>query len=581
MGADWRGRAGARFVTSKEEVVASRLVVATNHPLASAAGLEVYARGGNAVDAAVAAAFALTVVEPMMVSIFGAGMIVLRDGATGEIVNVDNYACAPAAATPDTYRPVHAAGDPGAAGNGDPFATEGRENAVGYRAVGVPGALQAWTALLAERGRLPLAQVMAPAVRAAAEGFEVSPYLAHCTSQSAADLAAFPASAEVFLPEDRPLRIGERLVRRDYAGTLERIAADGPEAFTHGPIAEAVAADMARNGGLITVEDLAAYRWHRRAPVRGTYRGYEIVSAAPTSSGGTHIVQALNILEGFDVRGMGFGTVESIHLLAETLKICFADRAAYVGDPAVVDVPLAWLMSKDYAAERRREIDVARARSMAAGQRPDGPPPQSGAALANESANTTHLTVMDGDGTIVCMTQTLNTLFGSKVTVPDTGMLLNNCMMLFDPRPGGPNSVAPGKRMLSSMSPTIVLKDGRPAFALGTPGGTRIFPAVLQGIVNVVDHGMSLQEAVEAPRVWTQGGALEVEQAIPETVRAGLRDRGHEVKPVPRVAGGMNGVLVDPETGRLRGAACWRADGTAVGMSGGYTDRVGAPGVPV
>jgi gamma-glutamyltranspeptidase/glutathione hydrolase len=543
--------------------------------------LEVFARGGNAVDAAVAAAFALTVVEPMMVSIFGAGMIVLRDGATGEIVNVDNYACAPSAATPDMYRPVEPVGGAAGAGNGDPFATKGRENAVGYRAVGVPGALQAWAALLGERGRLPLSQVMAPAIRAAAEGFEVSPYLAHCTAQSAGDLAAFPASAEVFLPEGRPLRAGERLVRRDYAATLERIASDGPGAFTSGPIAEAVAADMARNGGLITVDDLAAYRFHRRTPVRGRYRGYEIVSAAPTSSGGTHIVQALNILEGLDVGALGFGTADSIHILAETLKICFADRAAYVGDPATVDVPVAWLTSKDYAAERRREIDPARARPMAAGQRPDGAAPHSGAVTAGESANTTHLTVMDGDGNVVGMTQTLNTLFGSKVTVPGTGMLLNNCMMLFDPRPGGPNSVAPRKRMLSSMSPTIVLKDGRPTFALGTPGGTRIFPAVLQAIVNVVDHGMTLQEAVEAPRVWTQGGALEVEEAISEAVQAVLRDRGHEVKPVARVAGGMNGVLVDPQSGLLRGAACWRADGTPVGMSGGYTDRAGAPGVPV
>src|SRR6266542_2575104 len=314
MTSDWRARAGTQFHNSKQEVVASRLVVAANHPLASAAGLEVFARGGNAVDAAIATAFALTVVGPMMVSLFGAGMIVLRDGQTGEIVNIDNYAMAPERATPDMYRPVP--GD-------DPFATEGRANATGYLAVGVPGALQAWTALLAERGKLPLGQVMAPAIRHAAEGFQVSPYLAHCTALSEADLAQFPASAEVFLPEGRPVRAGERVVRRDYARTLERIATDGSSVFTHGAIAEAVASEMARNGGLITLDDFAEYRFHRRTPVRGRYRGYEIVSAAPTSSGGTHIVQALNILEGYDVRAMGFGTAETIHLLAETLKLCF------------------------------------------------------------------------------------------------------------------------------------------------------------------------------------------------------------------------------------------------------------------
>jgi gamma-glutamyltranspeptidase / glutathione hydrolase len=575
MSSNWRARAGTHFTTSKQAVSASQIVIAANHPLAAAAGIEAFALGGNAVDAAIATAFALTVVEPMMVSIFGAGMIVLRDGATGEIVNVDNYAMAPGAATPDLFRPVD--GD-------DPFATEGRSNAVGYRAVGVPGALQAWAAVVAERGRLSLAQVTAPAVRYAAQGFEVSPYLAHCIGLSAGDLAMFPASAEVFLPGGRAMRAGERLVRRDYAGTLERIASDGPEAFTSGHIAAAVAADMARHGGLITVEDLAEYRLHRRAPVRGTYRGYEIVSAAPTSSGGTHVVQALNILEGFDIRQMGFGTAESIHLLAETLRICFADRAAYQGDPAFVEVPVSWLTDKNYAAERRRAIGTRRAEAVVPGTRPGGEPPRVDrvrATSSTESANTTHLTVMDGDGNVVCMTQTLNTLFGSKVTVPGTGMLLNNCMMLFDPHPGGPNSVASRKRMLSSMSPTIVLKDGRPVFALGTPGGVRIFPAVLQALVNVIDHEMTLQEAVEAPRVFTQGDVLEVEEGIPDEVRAALRDRGHGVVAVARVAGGMNGVSMDAESRLLHGAACWRADGSPAGLSGGYTDRVTSPGVPV
>ncbi|MGH2352987.1 MAG: gamma-glutamyltransferase [Chloroflexota bacterium] len=562
MARSWQERAGASFETRKQAVVASEFVIVSNHPLASAAGMETFARGGNAVDAAIATAFALTVVEPMMVSIFGAGMILLRDGATGEMVNVDNYAVAPRAARSDLYRPL---------GEGEPFAVEGRENEIGYRAVGVPGSLPAWCVLLAERGRLSLPDVMAPAIRYAGQGFAVSPYLAHCIATSAGDLARSPASAEVFLPGGASSKAGERLVRRDYARTLEHIAADGPVVFTEGAIAEAVAADMAANGGLITMDDLASYRFERRAPVRGTYRGYEIVSAAPTSSGGTHIVQALNILEGFDLASSGFGTAETIHLLAETLKIAFADRAAFMGDPAFVDVPLEWLTSKAYADERRRGIDTRRAGQLPAGRRP---------APASESANTTHLTAMDGAGSVVAMTQTLHGLFGSKVTVPGTGMLLNNTMWLFDPHPGRPNSIAPGKRMLSSMSPTVVLKDGRPFFALGTPGGTRIFPAVLQAIVNVVDHGMTLQEAVEAPRIWTSGDALEVETGVPEPIRQQLTERGYKVKVVARVAGGMNGVLCDPGTGLLSGAACWRADGTPLGMSGGFTDRVGAAGVP-
>ncbi len=233
-------------------------------------------------------------------------------------------------------------------------------------------------------------------------------------------------------------------------------------------------------------------------------------------------------------------------------------------------MPVAWLTSKEYAAERRRQIDPRRAGAFAAAPLPG----------LREGANTTHLTVMDRDGNVVAMTQTLQMLFGSKVTVPGTGMLLNNHMSLFDPRPGRPNSIAPGKRMLSSMSPTIVLKDGQPFFALGTPGGARIFPAVLQAIVNVIDHRMSLQEAVEAPRVWAQGGEVEVEEAFSEETRAQLATLGHRVKVVNRVAGGMNGVLRDRVTGLLHGAACWRADGTPLGMSGGFTDRIAVPGVP-
>jgi gamma-glutamyltranspeptidase/glutathione hydrolase len=563
----WRRHTSTRFETSKDEVVASEAVVASNHPLASAAGVEILARGGNAVDAAIATVFALTVVEPMMVSIFGGGMINLRDGATGEVITIDNYPCAPRGARTDMFRPLDAV-DPAA----DRLAAVDRANEVGHLSVGVPGAVPAWTALVAERGRLSLPEVMAPAIRFAAEGFVVSPYLANCIALSAADLARFPASAEVFLPNGAPPRPSQRIVRRDYARTLERIAGDGPGALAEGLIGAAVAADMARNGGLITQEDLTHYQFHRREPVRGTYRGHEIISVGPTSSGGTHIVQILNILEGFDLTRSGFGTAQTIHWLAEALKIAFADRSTYLGDPAFVDVPLEWLASKEYATERRREIDPKRAGTYLAGQT---------RVTARESDHTTHLTVMDREGNVVAMTQTLQMLFGSKVTVPGTGMLLNNHMSLFDPHPGHPNSVAPGKRMLSSMSPTIVLKDGKPFFALGTPGGSRIFAAVLQAIVNVVDHGMSLQEAVEAPRIWTEGGALEVEEGIPVDVRSQLAALGHEIKPVARVAGGMNGVMADPATGRLHGAACWRADGTPIGISGGFTSRVAAPGVPI
>ncbi len=317
---------------------------------------------------------------------------------------------------------------------------------------------------------------------------------------------------------------------------------------------------MSANGGVLTLDDINGYQVHERAPVTGTYRGFDIVSMAPPSSGGTHIVQILNILEGYDVGKMGFGSPDHVHLLAEAMKIAFADRFEHMADPSSTDVPVDWLTSKAYAAERRAQIDLSTAHSYQAATPSDG-----------ESASTTHCCAMDADGNVVTTTQTLNGGFGSKVTVPGTGMLLNNCMHLMDPNPGRTNSIAPGKRILSSMSPTIVLKDGQPYMALGTPGGVRIFGSVMQAISNVIDHGMSMQEAVEAPRMWDRGPELEIETGYADfgILKSDLESRGHEVSPVFRVAGGMNGVRFDPESGMMEGVACWRADGAPMGFSGG------------
>ena len=278
----------------------------------------------------------------------------------------------------------------------------------------------------------------------------------------------------------------------------------------------------------------------------------------------------LNVLEGFDLAALGYGTVDGIHLLAEAMKIAFADRNAATGDPAFVDVPVARLVAKEYAAARRGDIDMGKASAYAAGVAAEhgGPMTQDPQPPAG-SPHTTHVTVADADGNVVAATQTINNLFGSKAMVPGTGMLLNNTMALFDPHPGHTLSVAPGKRMTSSMAPTIVLRDGRPAAALGLPGGVRILTSMLQAIVNLIDHGMSLQEAVEAPRVWTQGQDLEVELAVPDAVRAGLAARGHRVVAVPHVAGGMGAIAFERD-GALTGASCWRADGTPVGIGGGY-----------
>lgn len=553
MAAVWQRTAGSPFTTEKQEATASRGMVVANHPLASAAGLEMLALGGNAIDAAIAAAFALTVVEPMMVSIFGAGFINFYDARGQEVITIDNYTVAPSAARPDMYTPIAATWP-------DYLETLGQHNRVGYLAVGVPGALQSWCDVEERYGTLGLDTVLQPAIRYAARGFPASQYLVDIISANRQSLARFPASREVFLPGGAPPQPGHLMVRRDYAQTLEHIAREGSGVLYGGALGEIVARDMVANGGIITVDDLRHYAIQHRDPVRGTYRGYDIVAVGPTSSGGIHIIQALNILEAFDVANMGFGTTASIHLLAEALKIAFADRFQYLGDPAFVDIPVSSLVSKEYAALRRQEIDLEKAQDYRAG-RP--------VVYSGESANTTHLTVADDAGNVVAMTQTLHEAFGSKVTVPGTGMLLNNTMYLFDPHPGYANSIAPGKRMLSSMSPTIIMQDGRPFMALGTPGGTRIFAAVLQAIINVIDHGMTLQEAFEAPRMWTQGQALEVETGIAASVRDELAARGHRLQVVAKIAGGMNGVRFDHTAGCLHGAACWRADGAPAGLSGG------------
>ena len=549
----WKKFAGSPFETYKKEAVASNGMVATNHPLGSAAGLEMLAMGGNAMDAAVASVFALSVVEPMMVGIFGAGFINYYDATSGEFVNIDNYSVAPAAAAPDMYETISDTWP-------DYMETAGRENLVGYRSVGVPGALMGWCYAEEKYGRLGLDTVMQPAIRYAERGFAASRYLVDIIRMNQEDLAMFPASAEVFLPGGRAPSVGQTIVRSDYARTLEAIAAEGSDVLYRGRIGEIVAEDMSANGGIITEEDFENYRIHLREPVRGSYRGYEIVSVAPTSSGGTAIIEILNILERFDVASLGFGTAEGSHLLAEAMKIAFADRFEYLGDPAFVEVPVGALTDKGYAAARRDEIDPSQAREYSYGNP---------SLYVGEGADTTHLTTADSDGNVASTTQTIHAAFGSKVTTPGTGMLLNNTMNIFDPHPRNANSIAPGKRMVSSMSPTIVMKDGKPFMALGTPGATRIFPSVLQAIVNVIDHGMTLQEAVEAPRIWTQGQALEVEPGISDRVREGLRSKGHDVEVTPRVAGGMNGVMFDHANGVIRGAACYRADGVPAGFSGG------------
>jgi gamma-glutamyltranspeptidase/glutathione hydrolase len=544
----WRERAATVFQCEKKPATGSKGMVVSNHPLASAAGAEMLAAGGNAIDAAIATLFALTVVEPMMVGIVGGGTGHIRL-ANGEHIVIDGMSTAPGAATPDMYRPV-----PGAAP--DVFDTIDRENLVGPKSVAAPGSLRAWCQTLARFGTFSLDDVVQPAIRLASRGYRVTPYLNNCITEAAPDLKHSAAAAAVLMPRGEPLRAGERLVNGDYAETLRLIAKEGEAALHGGAIGDAVADYIQKIGGIVSRDDLIGYQPIDRAPIRGQYRGFEIIAPPPPSAAGVHMTQMLNILEAYDIGGLGFGSVETIHLIAEVLKIAFADRAAATADPAFVAVPVEKLTSKDYAAKRRAQIDPMRAQSWSAGVSPAGSP------------HTTHMTAADSSGNVVATTQTINSLFGARFMVPGTGLIPNNYMILFDPRPGNTLSILPGKRVTTSMSPTIVLRDGKLRFALGLPGGKRIFPSVMQTLINLIDHGMSLQEAVEAPRVWTEGNALEMEGAFPENILRTLRQRGHTIQTLPTVAGGMNAIEFLPD-GSLRGSACWRADGTAIGVGGG------------
>lgn len=548
MSANWRERAGTPFVCEKQPARGKSGMAVSNHPLASAAGAEMLAAGGNAIDAAVAMQFALTVVEPMMVGLVGGTTCHIRL-ADGSHRILDGMSAVPKSGHPDMYKPI-----PGAAP--EVYDVEGAENLVGPKSVAAPGSLRAWCLALERYGTMPLADVMQPAIRHASRGFAVTPYLADCIKDAAIDLSRDKLAAARLLPGGMPLKAGAKLVTGDYAEALTLVSQQGEKALHGGPLGDLLVECMEKAGGFVSRADLTGYKVAERAPIRGRYRGWEILGPPPPAASGVHITQMLNILEGFDIAKLGFGTVDTFHLLAEVLKIAFADRAEASGDPDFVKVPVERIVAKNYADARRAGLDLAHAIRWTGGLQ------------AAEGADTTHLTVADSKGNVVSTTQTINSLFGARFIVPGAGMIPNNYMNNFDPRRGNALSIEPGKRVTTSMSPMMAVRDGKVRYALGLPGGRKIFPSALQALVNLIDHGMELQEAVEAPRVWTEGPVLEVEHGIPAEVRQGLESRGHVLKVMPTVAGGMNAIEFHDD-GSMTGAACWRADGSAAAMGGG------------
>ncbi len=557
------GRAGAAYPAP---VRSAEGMVVTSQADATRAGVAMLEAGGNAVDAAVAAAFALAVTQPFSSGLGGGAFLLIRT-PEGAVFALDARETAPAAAHRDMYV------EPGVPEDA---------SLRGGLAVGTPG-LVAGLALAAERfGTLPLPVLLEPAIRLAEEGFEIGPYHARMLARMRDHLPAerFPETARIqFPPPGVPPRPGWRLVQADLARTLRAIAEKGPEAFYRGPLARALAEEVRRRGGILTEDDLAGYRPVWREPVRGSYRGFEVVSFPPPSSGGVILIEILHILEHFDVAARPPGSSRSLHLISEAMKLAFADRAAWLGDPDFVDVPVAGLVSKEYAARLARRINppwYRRApwnwfrREVAIRVEAPGEPPRDG--------GTTHLSVTDAGGGAVAITKTINTPFGSGITVPGTGVVLNNEMDDFSVAPGRPNvyglvdtrganAIEPGKRPLSSMTPTFVIREGRLRMVTGSPGGPRIISTTLLSILNLIDHGMDVKAAVSAPRFHHQWipDRIAVEPEIPEDVVLGLRRRGHRVEISDRHWSACEAIAIDPETGDHLGGSDPRRDGLALG----------------
>lgn len=521
-------------------------VVAAANPEASKIGVEVMKKGGNAVDAAVATAFAISVFEPNASGIGGGGFMLIRMAKTGKTVVIDYREKAPAKATPDMF----VLDENGKVVND--------EITVGGKASGVPGTVAGLLTALEKYGTMKRADVMAPAIKHAGEGIIVSKNLEGIIQDNYEKLVKFDAASEVYLKDGLPYEAGDRLVNKDLAATLTKISKEGKKAFYEGEIAKKIADEVQKQGGLMTVEDLKNYTIEEREPVVGKYRDYTIISCPPASSGGTHIVQLLNMVENYDLKAMGDNTPESWHIWAESMKQAFADRAEYMGDTAYVKVPLKGLTSKEYAKEVVKKIDLEKA----------GKDIKIGDPSKYESGSTTHFSVMDKDGNMVAVTQTINYFFGSGVVVPGTGIMMNNEMDDFVPQKNMKNSIEGGKRPLSSMSPTLVLDPkNRPLMTIGSPGATRIIPAVALTISNVIDHGMTLQEAINAPRIAQfQSGKLNAEGRMSFESYNKLQEMGHEInmrETYDNYFGGVQGIMMDYDTKTLQGGADPRRDGQA------------------
>jgi gamma-glutamyltranspeptidase/glutathione hydrolase len=526
----------ARAASPAPVAAANGMVVTAQH-LATRVGVDVLKDGGNAVDAAVAVAYTLAVVYPAAGNLGGGGFMTLQL-ADGRKTFIDFREKAPLAARADMF--LDPAGE----------VVKGAST-IGHRAVAVPGTVAGLELARSRYGTLPRAALVAPAIRLAQDGFVLDAGDADMFRAAAAALRQDPASAAIFLPQGAPPVAGDRLVQGHLATTLQQISDRGADGFYKGAVGAAIVAASQRGGGILTQADLDQYSARELLPVECSYRGYGVVSAPPPSSGGVVLCEMLNILEGWPLHDLGWGAAQTVHYQIEAMRHAYADRNHWLGDPDFVRNPLAHLLDKAYAARLRAAIDPQRA-GLSQQVRPGE--------AAHEGSNTTHFSIVDRSGNAVAVTYTLNEWFGAKVTAASTGVLLNNEMDDFTVKAGVPNSfglvqgqanaIEPGKRPLSSMSPTILTRDGKPVLVLGTPGGSRIISAVLQTIVNLVDHGMTLQEAVDAPRFHQQWlpETTQVEAfALSPDTRSLLQAMGHKLGPPPP-ASHLAAVLVGAPT---------------------------------
>ncbi len=541
---------------TKKPVEARHGMVVSAEKLASNVGVRILKAGGNAVDAAVATGFALAVTFPQAGNIGGGGYMVIRM-ADGKTTSFDYREKAPAKASRDMF--LDSTGH---------FISARSES--GYLSVGVPGSVAGMLDALEKYGTMKREQVIAPAIELAERGFPVGAGLAHVMDSKINMLKGYPASAKIFTRNGKPYEPGEILVQRDLANTLRRISKEGKRGFYEGMTARYVADEMKRGGGLVTLDDLKNYIDVERPVIEGTYRGYTILTMGPSSSGGIVLLEMLNMLQHYDLAAGGFGTVRTISLMAEVMKLAYADRAEFLGDADFYPVPIKKLLSAEYADERMRGIDTTRATPSSAISHGNVP--------VGEGVHTTHYSVVDRWGNAVSTTTTINSWFGSGVVVAGAGFFLNNEMDDFSAKPGTPNqfglvggtanAIEPNKRMLSAMTPTIVLKNNEPYLVVGSPGGSTIITTVLQVIVNVIDHKMNVRKAVDGVRIhhqWSPDSLYYEHESLPGNVVKGLRQRGYNVAEREGKQGEVEAIVVDTKKRLLYGAADTRGHGAVAG----------------